>query len=695
LIRHATFFCLALALTGCDRFNAALMPAPEKINLAFPLTVELTVAKTSLLNALDSNIEAKQSVTDQLAQLMTVRALSCAGTTQIDRFDTPIQVKTKINDMECFKKQDATLTEWVGLKRVAIALRLPALRPLAALPAKAIVPSADNSVTMAAAESANIAVVKGNAGKFTVVDLSGGKPINSFQAPGEAHRFATVSPNGRLMAVPISNRSLTIYDLETASALWSTDKYSDLVAWMPELEALVLNEPSTSKAVLMDMRTGRTEPYLSAERNLTWALTMPGAKNQQLVGSQNTASLIDHQRNADGSFTVSTAKQWRLNGSGGSGASSLKPLLLLNGKFLAFVSNRDLGWLNLETGQQGAWAMSAIGAHGFSKLNESSIIFFQNKRGSYPSAMKLLDVERMTVSTAKELSASEGYPLPFTPRSGFARAVNNAVVIYTAVEAEAGAAQPLDQLIADAELEQQLAKLQAQAAQSNLNNNNAATNAAASAAQAAADAAVAAAAAANGTTPARQALIDQLSKEVRARNAAAAIRDGLPRETVEQFRNGTLPRISGAGANPSAPISPSPQPLLTDVPSNAQVAIVGVYEARTDPPRAAGSHTPGGIRVSVAPGSAPLVLVLTSYEPVRWNVQNTNGRKIAAVLLSGYHESSVVGLDNAKVLKIGSNYAYKLDSPEYERLKKDVARYVASPVKSFQGGYEGQEFTVY
>jgi hypothetical protein len=691
LIRHATFFCLALALTGCDRFNAALMPAPDKINLAFPLTVELTVAKTSLLNALENNIEAKQGITDQLAQLMTVRALSCAGTTQIDRLDTPIQIKTKINDMECFKKQDAMLTEWVGLKRVAIALRQPALRPLAALAAKAIVPSADNSVTMAAAEAANIAVVKGNAGKFTVLDLSGGKPINSFQAPGEAYRFATVSPNGRLMAVPISNRSLTIYDLETASALWSTDKYSDLVAWMPELEALVLNEPSTSKVVLMDMRTGRAEPYLSAERNLTWALTMPGTKNQQLVGSQNTASLMDHQRNSDGSFTVSTTKQWRLNGSGGSGASSLKPLLLLNGKFLAFVSNRDLGWLNLETGQQGAWAMSAMGAHGFSKLNESSIIFFQNKRSSYSSAMKLLDVERMTVSTAKELSASEGYLLPFTPRSGFARAVNNAVVIYTAVEAEAGAAQPLEQLLADAELEQQLAKLQAQAAQSNLNNNDPATNAAASAAQAAADAA---GAAANGSTPARQALIDQLSKEVRARNVAAAIRDGLPRETVEQIRNGTLPRISGTGASSGAPVSPPPQPLLTDVPSNAQVAIVGVYEARTNPPRAAGSHTPGGIRVSVAPGSAPLVLVLTSYEPVRWHVQNTNGRKIAAILLSGYHESSVVGLDNAKVLKIGSNYAYKLDSPEYERLKKDVARYVASPVKSFQGGYEGQEFTV-
>ena len=89
-----------------------------------------------------------------------------------------------------------------------------------------------------------------------------------------------------------------------------------------------------------------------------------------------------------------------------------------------------------------------------------------------------------------------------------------------------------------------------------------------------------------------------------------------------------------------------------------------------------------------------MVLALSSYEPVRWHIQNTSARKIATILLSGYHESSVIGADNVKLLKIGSNYAYKLDSPEYERLKKDISRYVSNPVASFQGSYQGQDFTV-
>jgi hypothetical protein len=67
---------------------------------------------------------------------------------------------------------------------------------------------------------------------------------------------------------------------------------------------------------------------------------------------------------------------------------------------------------------------------------------------------------------------------------------------------------------------------------------------------------------------------------------------------------------------------------------------------------------------------------------------------VSAVLLSGYHESSVFGADDAQVLRIGSNHAYKIDSPDYMTLKKNVARYVGNPVRTFQGAYSAQSFTV-
>lgn len=683
---------LALALIGCDRINAISMSPSEKINLAAPPAPELSTAQSILYAALETNKNSKQRAVEEFDKLLTVRALTCAGTMRIGRLDLPSDIKSKFTDLDCFKKQDGLLAEWIGLQRVALALRLPPLRSYTELKGKTVIPSAENSVTMATAAGANIAVVKSNTGKFTVIDLSGGKPISSFQAPSEAHRFATVSPNGRMLAVPISNRGLTIFDLENGAVLWNTEKYSDLVAWIPGIEAIILNETGVGKAALMDMRTGRFEPYLTVERNLTWALTMPGTANQFLIGSQNSASLMEHVRNADGNISFSMTKQWRLNGSG---VSSLTPMLMLNGKLLTFVSNRDLGWLNLENGEQGLWAMSVIRALGFAKLDESNIIFMDSKRNSQVLSRKLLNVDQLTVSNVQDISASEGYALPFTPRAGFAKSLNSAVVIQSSAQTDTP--QALTQLIAEAQLEEQLFKLQAHT-EANVQP-SITTYQPAEIAVAQAQAAAAAAFAALETKPRsqRQDYIDLLSKQVRAANVVSAMRDGLPREVVERIRNGTQQYSLPPNGAQTIPARSPIKPLLMDVPSNAQIAIIGVYQgARSTPiaPSAGSPHPNGEVRVTVESGSTPLVLVLSNYEPVRWNVKNMNGRKIAAVLLSGYHESTMVGLTNTKVLRIGSSFAYKLASPEYEQLKTEVKRYLSNPVTSFQGRYEGQEFAI-
>lgn len=137
----------------------------------------------------------------------------------------------------------------------------------------------------------------------------------------------------------------------------------------------------------------------------------------------------------------------------------------------------------------------------------------------------------------------------------------------------------------------------------------------------------------------------------------------------------------------------SASPMLSQIPSNAEVAVIGVYESKGGMHGAAKVRSAGAIRVTVLPSSTPLVLVLTNYEPVRWVVQN-GGRKISAVLLSGYHEADAFGVDGSPILKIGSTHAYKMGSPEYLKLKGDIARYVANPVRTFQGTYTGQDFSV-
>ena len=138
----------------------------------------------------------------------------------------------------------------------------------------------------------------------------------------------------------------------------------------------------------------------------------------------------------------------------------------------------------------------------------------------------------------------------------------------------------------------------------------------------------------------------------------------------------------------------APTPMLTNVPANAQVEVIGVYESKFGMHGAGRARTSGPVRVTVAPSPTPLVLVLASYEPVRWFVDNSSNRKISAILVSGVHESGVTGARGAQVIQIGSKYAYKLNTPEYRDLKASVAQYVSNPIRTFQGTYSGEMFTV-
>ena len=136
-------------------------------------------------------------------------------------------------------------------------------------------------------------------------------------------------------------------------------------------------------------------------------------------------------------------------------------------------------------------------------------------------------------------------------------------------------------------------------------------------------------------------------------------------------------------------------PGLADVPRDAQIHIVGVYEGEGGAaPAGSTAHPIRNVRVRAQASSRPIVLVLTSYEPVNWIVTDS-GARIAAVLLGGYHASTVTGVGNARVLRIGRDYAYQPNTDEYRRLRTSVAQYAGDrEVRSFQGMYTGADFTV-
>jgi hypothetical protein len=696
-MRLVLLLWVTLFLAGCDRFEAFSLPVSEKIARAFPLPPEVAVAQAGLLATIAGDATEAKQVSEQIGKLTTIRALTCAGTVPIGKLDTAADIKAKLTDRECFKKQDAIIADWIGLRRVAVALRQTPLRPYAELPEKMVVQSGENVVHFSVAESANVAAARLQGAKFSIVDLSSGKQINSLQIANEFHRHASISPNGRLLAVPASNTSLTIYDVESGSALWTTTNHNYLVAWVAPFNALLLAESSGGKSVLLDLQSGVAAPLQAAQQSVAWTLPIKAGKNQQLVGTGNLVSLVGYTRGADGSLASSLVKQWQ---AGQAGLGSVAPVSMLDGQLLVFISGGDVGWLNLESGQKGTWEMSALGGSGYAKLNEKHLLYFSSGLGN--DVYKVLDIQALTLSDATNFAVLSGRKFLLTPRTGFAKQQNDTLVLQATVAAEN--TQALEPILSAALLERQLRKLQAVEAQTaGVAAGGLAQGAvdarpdavALAAAQAARAAALAAVGAPNAAKPPNTALIEQLSKQTRSANAQAALRDGLPRDVVEQIRRGETPRIAATNANQiGASVRSGPPAMLADVPANAKLEMVGVYQGANKQTAGSGARAPSPVRVNVSPGTAPVVLALSSYEPITWLIQNSSGRKISAVLLSGYHESSVVGAGSAKTLKIGSSYAYKLGSAEYERWKTEVARYVSNPVATFQGGYEGREFSV-
>lgn len=588
MLRYFAALCAAVCLAGCDNITAAFTSTPDRINAAFPLPAELQTASARLLASLDADKAARQLEVDQLHKLMKVRALTCTAATPVGRFDSKAQILRKVIDLACFKQQDAQIGDRIGMRRIGLALREAPAYPAAPLPPQqAPLPNyVENMNGIVVAADANVMVVQGPQ-SFAAAQLPGGKQFSSFAVAQNGGRLASLSPNGRLLAVPVA-KGLRIVEVGSGNAVWSTDKYTEFVAWLPKLDLVVLTEARTGTPHVLDARRGTVEPYPSAEKTLSWGLGLDGDK--LLVGTNTSVSLMRHSRSADGTLDIAPVKNWTLPGHNPNRA----PLLLSQGRKLVYARGNDVAWLNLETGDKGTWPLSTH-ISPLAKISDTAIFFQIAAPGGGPRVGRVIDVDKLTIASVTDVQGSEGALYSLAPRMGYFKRSSEAAFIGGSVDSENP--QDLERMIAEAQLAQQLAKLEAE------------------------------------------------------------------------------------------------KPLLTGVPDNAKLSVIGVYE----PEGAVHSHRSERvavpIRVNVGPGSTPLVLALCSYEPVKWTL-NTNGRKIHTILLSSYYESSVVGQGGTQVLKIGRKCAYKIDGPEYAEWKKEIARYVSAPVQIFQGGYKGREFTV-
>lgn len=134
-----------------------------------------------------------------------------------------------------------------------------------------------------------------------------------------------------------------------------------------------------------------------------------------------------------------------------------------------------------------------------------------------------------------------------------------------------------------------------------------------------------------------------------------------------------------------------------------ELHLIAVYEARSDH---RGNHHPTGtITVTVEPQAKPIVLALSAYEPVAWQIYLEPGAIVEKIILNGYYQQTVVGVTGVPVLDYsdqGTGQALGISAYRWgndpdsgtDQLVPQLEKLAGVSLTSFQGCYRGTDFRV-
>ncbi|MEW6765858.1 MAG: hypothetical protein AB1344_08755 [Pseudomonadota bacterium] len=129
----------------------------------------------------------------------------------------------------------------------------------------------------------------------------------------------------------------------------------------------------------------------------------------------------------------------------------------------------------------------------------------------------------------------------------------------------------------------------------------------------------------------------------------------------------------------------------------------------------AGQHTTRLVEVTVRDTASPLALAFMAYEPTRWIIKKPPGVRIERVILAGYHEQSVIGIDAGTPLvfhtykpsqcdgcwqNAGYFFAYQTHTKQgsvdknYLQAVQVLRHTTGKRPATFQGRYEGGDFSI-
>lgn len=617
-------------------FTSILKLTPEdKINSAMPISDAVLTAEKNVIKQASGS--KRSELEEQLANRLKLRALSCAKGYSPSWMTSKEEVRKNLDDHSCFINADKEIARWLGIIRAGLVLAEPPLRSIPAKSPKYIV--ADGGIlNVRFADKAGVALIE-TGQSVEVIDFEGNKPI--FKEARESGMLGALSPNGRLFTVNEGNR-LKIRESESGNVIVEIPAVrANQFFWIDERTGFY-SSSNSGQAFLVDFLSGKEIQVDAVNRGAQFVAKVPENENRFVLFSYNSVTKIELDR-----------------------TRTEPEVKLLDDKQLKGVywSNNVL---NLTADGGKVFSISSAGVT-FAPLDSLEVEaisfepFYIRFASATPDPNKLLlaGFTRTLMGQREKyflFSISNQVLMPINAPANLSRFVYIPSIrqlasiseskIATIVEMPTQEAIPLSQFISDALQEVNQSKLDAFDRQQ-----------------------------AQG--------VIQGQTEYRSQLSSAWARAPVPvsAPTAPPASSSTGYERSGGG-------------VIAQLARNAQIESVGVYQGpRSGPLTADGRHM-GAVEVNIRRSSKPIVLVLSAYEPVQWKLKLAPGAQLRTVLVSGYYPSQVTGAGGARTVVIGSDYAYKLGSAEYNRLNQQVMMWTGRTIDVFQGLYEGASFSV-
>lgn len=632
---------LVLALSGCDRLQQIGSSAEDRINRAVPVAGDTTDSKQAYDDAAKSLSVDAAAMEAEYAARLKVRALECGHGYTPSMLASDDDIRTALNDKECFAKADAELQQWIGLRRIGLWLAAPPLRPIPGKPPAMLV-GADLIREVSFAERAGVALLQ-SAKHYSVLDLATGDVIHTAEV-GNGEPVTALSPNGRLFVGGGAGRGdAAVYESATGALLATfSGVRSHQLYWVADVGAIHANERGAD-LTFIDFTTGRESRIPMTVGNLDGIAPMPGATRRYAVLAFNRHGVVEIKPGPQG-WSAVLISETKVDSPGGwSRASGLSA----DGKRL-YGSAQHLKLLDLPSMKSHTVTLDPLYVQAVVATPDPDRLlltgFFRGAPGQ-GAKQYLYSISQRTLAEVdgKALVSTRFIYIPTLRRNAVID--RSKIVVIDAIAAAAPV--PVDE-----ELERRAAELDAVAR-------------------------------------ARAAALPQLPRDIDAARAAMIAR--MAREG-----SSASPDVLAQLAMRAAPTSAKgtyPGPVA-ELARNADIQALGVYEGGEIGSARGASARTGTVQVRVGRGSRPVVLVLSAYEPVRWVITVEPGAKLAAVLSGSYYPSEIIGAGDARIYNIGRHYAYERKGENFAKLDAETVRWTGKRIGVFQGTYTGSSFSI-